>query len=102
MRTGTRVFPSWPGLGPRPDTLKQTDHGALEETTSNGAGHTFFERLHGLRVLLVGLGPGTHMREAQPFQSTVDRVVGDRDAELLVQPHDQVAGPPAHHTMDRR
>src|SRR5207344_1339460 len=43
MRTRTRVSPSWPGLGPRPDTLKQTDHGALEETTCNGAGHTFFE-----------------------------------------------------------
>src|SRR6476660_2496210 len=37
------------GLGPRPDTLKQTDHGALEETTCNGAGHTFSKRVVLLR-----------------------------------------------------
>jgi hypothetical protein len=42
------------------------------------------------------------MREAQVLQGTVDRIVRDRDAKLLVQPHDQIAGPPAHNAIDRR
>ena len=42
------------------------------------------------------------MREAQVFESTIDGVIRDRDAELLVQPHDQIAGPPPHHAVDRR
>src|SRR5262249_58329210 len=63
---------------------------------------SFFERLHGLGVLLVGLRTGAEMREAQVFEGTIDGVIRYRDAELLVQPHDQIAGPPPHHAMDRR
>src|SRR5271163_4607363 len=49
---------------------------------------SFFERLHGIGVLPVGLGSGADMREAQVLQGTVDRIVRDRDAKLLVEPHD--------------
>jgi hypothetical protein len=42
------------------------------------------------------------MREVQFLQGAVHRVVGNREAELLVQSHDQIAGTPAHHAMDRR
>src|SRR5215211_1682349 len=66
------------------------------------ARRSFFERLHGLGILLVGLRPRTHMREAQLLQGAVDRIVGYRDAELLMQLHDQIARPPAHHAMARR
>ena len=50
---------------------------------------SFFERLHGIRILLVGLRPRTHMRESQVLQGAIDRVVRYRDAELFVQPHNQ-------------
>src|ERR671936_2917871 len=63
---------------------------------------SFFERLHGVCILLVGLGPGAHMREAQVLQGAVDRVVGNRDAKLLVEAHDQITGPPAYDAIDRR
>ena len=82
--------------------MKQTDHGVLDEITCNGAGHTFFERLHGFGVLLVGLRSGAHMREAQVLENSIDRVVRHREPKLLVQPHDQIARPPAHHAVDRR
>lgn len=38
---------------------------------------SFFERLHGIGVLLVGLGPGADMREVQVLQGTLDRIVRD-------------------------
>ena len=47
-------------------------------------------------------GPGTDMREAQVLQAAIDRIVRDRDAELLVEPHDQIAGPPAHDAIECR
>ena len=59
-------------------------------------------QLDGVCVLLVGLRPGTHMREAQVIQGAIDGVVRHREPELLMQPHDQIAGPPAHHAVDRR
>jgi hypothetical protein len=62
----------------------------------------FFKSLHRFGILLVGPRPGAHMREAQVLQGTIDGVVRHRDPELLMQPHDQVAPAPAHHTMDRR
>src|SRR5262249_861058 len=48
------------------------------------------------------LGPGAHMREAQGLEGAIDRIVRYREPELLMQPHDQIARPPAHHAMDRR
>ena len=30
----------------------------------------------------------------------IDRIVRDRDADLLMEPHDQIAGPPAHDAID--
>src|SRR4029077_6056753 len=75
------------GLGPRPDTLMQTDHGVLEETTCNGAGHTFFERRDGVWILLVGLRAGAHVREAQVLQGAIDRVVRHRQRKLLIETH---------------
>ena len=42
------------------------------------------------------------MREAQLLQGAVDRIVGYRDAELLMQLHDQIARPPAHHAVHCR
>jgi len=42
------------------------------------------------------------MREAQGLQGAVDRIVRNRDAKLLVDAHDQIAGPPAHDAIDRR
>ena len=41
------------------------------------------------------------MREAQVLQGTIDRVVRYREPKFLVQPHDQIACPPAHHAVDR-
>src|SRR5258708_40246564 len=41
------------------------------------------------------------MREAQGLEGARDRIVRSRDPELLMQPHDQTARPPAHHAMDR-
>ena len=35
-------------------------------------------------------------------EGTIDRVVRDRDAELLVKAHDEIARPPAHDAVDRR
>ena len=42
------------------------------------------------------------MRKAQLLQGPINRVVRHREAEFLVQTHDQVASAPAHHTVDRR
>ena len=42
------------------------------------------------------------MREAQVLQGAIDRVVRHREAELLVQPHDQIARPPAYYAVHRR
>jgi len=42
------------------------------------------------------------MREADVFQGAVDGVVRHREPELLMQPHDQIAGSPAHDPVDRR
>jgi hypothetical protein len=62
----------------------------------------FFERLDGVGILFVGLWTGAHMRETQVLQSAIDRVVRHRERKLLVQPHDQIARPPAHHAVDCR
>src|SRR5215831_2630765 len=62
----------------------------------------FFERVHGLGILLISLGPGAHMREAQLLEGAIDRIVRHRESELLIQSHDEIARPPAHHAMDRR
>src|SRR2546421_8458004 len=64
------------------------------------ARRSFFERVHGLSILLVGLRPGANMREAQLLEGAIDRIVRHRESELLVQPHDEIARPPAHHAMD--
>src|SRR5262249_35045269 len=53
-------------------------------------------------ILLISLGPGAHMREAQVLEGAIDRIVRHRESKLLIQPHDQIARPPAHHAMDRR
>ena len=63
---------------------------------------SFFERRDGVGVLLVGLRAGAHMREAQVLQGAIDRVVRHREPKLLVEPHDQIARPPANHAVDRR
>ena len=42
------------------------------------------------------------MREPQILKRTIDGVVRHRELELLVQLHDQIAGPPSHHAVDRR
>ena len=65
------------------------------------ARRSFFERVHGLGILPVSLGPGAHMREAQGLEGAIDRIVRYREPELLMQPHDQIARPPADHAMDR-
>ena len=36
---------------------------------------SFFERLHGVRILFVGLRPRAHMREAQVLQGAIDGVI---------------------------
>ncbi len=41
------------------------------------------------------------MREAQVLQGAIDRIVRYREPKLLMQPHDQIACPPAHHAVDR-
>ena len=41
------------------------------------------------------------MREAQLLEGAIDCVIRHREPELLIQPHDQIARPPAHHAMDR-
>src|SRR5215510_6388575 len=45
---------------------------------------------------------GRYMREAQLLEGAIDCVVRHREPELLIQPRDQIARPPAHHPMDRR
>src|SRR5215813_10366153 len=50
------------------------------------ARRSFFERVHGLSILLVGLRPGAHMREAQLLEGAIDRIVRHRESELLIQP----------------
>src|SRR6516225_11688211 len=40
-------------------------------------------------------------RRAVGLEGAIDRIVRYREPELLVQPHDQIARPPAHHAMDR-
>jgi hypothetical protein len=42
------------------------------------------------------------MRETQVLERAIDGVVRHREPELLVQSHDQIAGPPSHDTVDRR
>ena len=42
------------------------------------------------------------MREAELVQGAVNRVVRHREPKLLMQAHDQVAGPPAYDAMDSR
>src|SRR5207253_11330440 len=42
------------------------------------------------------------MREAQVLQGAIDRVVRYGERILLVEPHDQIARPPANHTVDSR
>jgi hypothetical protein len=59
---------------------------SFERTSARGGWESFFERLHGVGILLVGLGPGAHVREAH-LQSPINRIVRDREAELLVQKH---------------
>ncbi len=61
---------------------------------------SFFERRYELGVLLVGLGLGADLPAAQVLQGTVDRIVRDRDAKLLAQPHDQIASSPAQICLD--
>ena len=39
------------------------------------------------------------MAEPQALQHPIDRVIRDRDAELLLDPLHQIAGPPAHHIV---
>src|SRR6516165_12395596 len=36
------------------------------------------------------------------LEGAIDRIVRHQKPELLMQPHDQIARPPAHHAMDRR
>src|SRR5258706_15001372 len=90
--------------GPNSSSRWQGD--AIGELASRGfpphARRSFFECLHGLGTLLVSLGPGAHMREAQVLEGAIDRIVRYREPDLLMQPHDQIARPPAHHAMDRR
>src|SRR5215831_7652056 len=53
------------------------------------ARRSFFERVHGLGILFISLGPGAHMREAQVLEGAIDRIVRhesrvptDREAKL--------------------
>src|SRR5436190_19985614 len=62
----------------------QTDHGALEETTCNGAGHTFFERRDGVWILLVGLRAGAHVREARIRPRVYPGQDGDTRVPVLI------------------
>src|SRR5262245_51102708 len=66
------------------------------------ARRSFFERVHGLGILLMSLGPGAHMREAQVLEGAIDCIVRHRESELLIQPHDEIARPPAHHAHARQ
>src|SRR5262245_1388769 len=64
--------------------------------------HTLGEVFLNASTLLVSLRPGAHMREAQGLEGAIDCIVRYREPELLMQPHDEIARPPAHHAMDRR
>jgi len=59
----------------------------------------FFKGSQGLLGLLVRFGAGAHMAEPQALQHPIDSVIRDRDAELLLDPLHQIAGPPAHHIV---
>src|SRR5262249_5136602 len=66
------------------------------------ARRSFFERVHGLCILLISLGPGAHMREAQVLNDAIDLILRPQKPEPLIQPHEEIPPPPAHHAMDRR
>jgi hypothetical protein len=104
VRIKAMELPTWKRSNPS-DTTGTTPLSVYQARVSRGhppRGRGSFECLHGLSILLVGPGPGADMREAQALQAAIDRIVRDRDAELLVEPHDQIAGPPAHDAIDRR
>src|SRR3954467_11294062 len=46
--------------------------------------------------------PGRELGIVHGPQLTRQRLLGDRDAELLPDPCDQIDQPPAHHAVDRR
>ena len=97
--------PSWPSdktlffWPTRISSWNQTSTGvpgASLARTSATRSASFFERLHGVRDPACRLSGRAHMREAQVLQGAVDGVVRNRQPKLLVQPHDQIARPPAH------
>src|SRR4029077_18399984 len=85
-------------LGTRPLTVCR---GRVPRGFPPHARGSFFECLHGLGILFVCLGAGAHMREAPLLEGAIDCVVRHREPELLIQPHNQITRPPAHHPMDR-
>src|SRR5215469_8008751 len=64
------------GTRPRPVCRVRAAHGFPPH-----ARRSFFERVHGLGILLVSLGPGAHMREAQGLEGAIDRIVRYREPE---------------------
>ena len=68
-------------LGGNAPNYLQDVHSMCRAQASGGSlprgRESFFECLHDVGVLLVGLGPGAHMGEAQVLQGTVDRIVGE-------------------------
>ena len=62
---------------------EQGPEGLINKSSPGRAGQADGRTLfHGVGVLLVGLGPGADMGEAQVLQVTVDGVVADREAKF--------------------
>src|SRR5262249_728474 len=76
------------------------------------ARRSFFERVYGFGILLVSLGPGAHMREAQVLEGAMivssDTESPNSSCTPITRspappwhPQKQTPRPPAHHPMDR-
>src|SRR3954470_3852252 len=89
MRTGTRVSPSWPGLGP--------EAGYVEADRSRRTRRNHLQR--GVRVMARPCG---ELAVAHGAQRPAERLLGDHDADLLEDPLCQIDQPPTHHAVDCR
>src|SRR5262245_2246604 len=102
MRTGTRVSPSWPGLGPEAGYVEADRSRRTRRNHLQRGGPYVFKILDRARRLSVVARPGREFAVAHRPELPAECLLGDRDAEFLKYPLRQIDQPPAHHAVDRR
>src|SRR5262245_56534004 len=102
MRTGTRVSPSWPGLGPEAGYVEADRSRRTRRNHLQRGGPYVFKILDRARRLSVVARPGREFAVAHRPELPAECLLGDRDAEFLKYPLRQIDQPPTHHAMDRR